>query len=97
MEQAHREVLMKEFRSRSSAGVLITTELMVHGIDAQDVSLVVNYDLPTNRENYIHRLGRFGRSGRKVVAINFVTTEEVVLLREIESSCRSILAISSLS
>jgi len=83
MEQAHREVLMEEFRSGSSR-VLITTELMACCIDVQQVSLVVNYDLPTNRENYIHRVGRSGRSGRKVVAINFVTKEEVVMLREIE-------------
>jgi ATP-dependent RNA helicase len=42
------------------------------GIDVQQVSLVINYDLPNNRENYIHRIGRSGRYGRKGVAINFV-------------------------
>ncbi|KAF9001735.1 ATP-dependent RNA helicase eIF4A [Cyathus striatus] len=47
-------------------------------------SLVINYDLPTNRENYIHRIGRGGRFGRKGVAINFVTTEDVRMLRDIE-------------
>ncbi|KAL0946437.1 hypothetical protein HGRIS_012660 [Hohenbuehelia grisea] len=83
MEQKAREVLMKEFRSGSSR-VLITTDLLARGIDVQQVSLVINYDLPTNRENYIHRIGRGGRFGRKGVAINFVTTEDVRMLREIE-------------
>ena len=83
MEQKQREVLMKEFRSGSSR-VLITTDLLARGIDVQQVSLVINYDLPTNRENYIHRIGRGGRFGRKGVAINFVTTEDVRMLRDIE-------------
>ena len=69
MEQRQREVLMKEFRSGSSR-VLITTDLLARGIDVQQVSLVINYDLPTNRENYIHRIGRSGRFGRQGVAIN---------------------------
>ncbi|THH11858.1 hypothetical protein EW145_g378 [Phellinidium pouzarii] len=59
MEMKQREVLMKEFRSGSSR-VLITTDLLARGIDVQQVSLVINYDLPTNRENYIHRIGRGG-------------------------------------
>ena len=45
---------------------------------------VINYDLPSSRENYIHRIGRGGRFGRKGVAINFVTTEDVPALRDIE-------------
>ena len=48
------------------------------------MSLVINYDLPVNRENYIHRIGRSGRFGRKGVAINFVTSQDVQLLRDIE-------------
>jgi translation initiation factor 4A len=54
MEQKDRELIMKEFRSGSSR-VLITTDLLARGIDVQQVSLVINYDLPANRENYIHR------------------------------------------
>jgi translation initiation factor 4A len=50
----------------------------------QQVSLVINYDLPTNRENYIHRIGRGGRFGRKGVAINFVTGEDVRSMKDIE-------------
>jgi superfamily II DNA/RNA helicase len=48
------------------------------------VSLVINYDLPRNLENYIHRIGRSGRFGRKGVAINFVTQEDTRALRELE-------------
>ncbi|KAK4049725.1 translation initiation factor eIF4A [Microbotryomycetes sp. JL201] len=83
MEQAQREVIMKEFRSGSSR-VLITTDLLARGIDVQQVSLVINYDLPTSRENYIHRIGRGGRFGRKGVAINFVAQEDAPALRDIE-------------
>jgi len=83
MEQGQREVIMKEFRSGSSR-VLITTDLLARGIDVQQVSLVINYDLPVSKENYIHRIGRGGRFGRKGVAINFVSSEDVAALRELE-------------
>ncbi|KAL9935536.1 hypothetical protein V8E36_005884 [Tilletia maclaganii] len=83
MDQAQREILMKEFRSGSSR-VLITTDLLARGIDVQQVSLVINYDLPTSRENYIHRIGRGGRFGRKGVAINFVASEDTRMMRDIE-------------
>lgn len=83
MTQQEREVIMREFRTGSSR-VLITTDLLARGIDVQQVSLVINYDLPVNRENYIHRIGRGGRFGRKGVAINFVTGEDVRQLRDIE-------------
>ena len=48
------------------------------------MSLVINYDLPNNRELYIHRIGRSGRFGRKGVAINFVKTDDIKILRDIE-------------
>ncbi|XP_055343554.1 uncharacterized protein LOC129591776 [Paramacrobiotus metropolitanus] len=83
MSQAEREVIMREFRSGSSR-VLITTDLLARGIDVQQVSLVINYDLPNNRENYIHRIGRGGRFGRKGCAINFVTKDDFRLLKDIE-------------
>jgi len=83
MDQKGRELIMREFRSGSSR-VLITTDLLARGIDVQQVSLVINYDLPTNRENYIHRIGRSGRFGRKGVAINFVTGDDVRNMRDIE-------------
>jgi translation initiation factor 4A len=83
MDQKERDVIMKEFRTGSSR-VLITTDLLARGIDVQQVSLVINYDLPNNRENYIHRIGRGGRFGRKGVAINFVTDDDRRTLRDIE-------------
>merc|ERR1712045_185031 len=83
MEMKDRQLIMKEFRSGSSR-VLITTDLLARGIDVQQVSLVINYDLPTNRENYIHRIGRSGRFGRKGVAINFLTNNDVQYLKDIE-------------
>eukprot|EP00037_Helgoeca_nana_P001702 m.28792 g.28792 ORF g.28792 m.28792 type:complete len:459 (-) comp12053_c0_seq1:145-1521(-) len=83
MTQQERDVIMREFRTGSSR-VLITTDLLARGIDVQQVSLVINYDLPTNRENYIHRIGRGGRFGRKGVAINFLTQDDVRTLQDIE-------------
>jgi len=83
MEQKDREMIMKEFRTGSTR-VLITTDLLARGIDVHAVSLVINYDLPINRENYIHRIGRSGRFGRKGTAINFVTNEDEAQMQEIE-------------
>lgn len=83
MDQNGRDIIMREFRSGSSR-VLITTDLLARGIDVQQVSLVINYDLPANRENYIHRIGRGGRFGRKGVAINFITQDDVRVLKDIE-------------
>jgi len=83
MNQQERDLIMREFRSGSSR-VLITTDLLARGIDVQQVSLVINYDLPANRENYIHRIGRGGRFGRKGVAINFVTSEDTRSMEDIE-------------
>jgi len=83
MAQKERDAIMAEFRGGTSR-VLITTDVWARGIDVQQVSLVINYDLPANRENYIHRIGRSGRFGRKGVAINFVTVDDVRILRDIE-------------
>ena len=74
---------MAEFRGGSSR-VLIATDVWGRGLDVQQVSLVICYDLPNNRELYIHRIGRSGRFGRKGVAINFVKNEDVRILRDIE-------------
>merc|ERR1711866_36050 len=81
MDQRERDIIMREFRTGSSR-VLITTDLLARGIDVQQVSLVINYDLPTNRENYLHRIGRSGRFGRKGVAITFVTEEDGAALQK---------------
>jgi|Transcript_24463 translation initiation factor 4A len=83
MDQKERELVMREFRSGSSR-VLISTDLLARGIDVQQVSLVINFDLPQNMENYLHRIGRSGRFGRKGVAINFVTNNDVRTMKDIE-------------
>jgi len=83
MPQKEREAIMKEFRSGASR-VLISTDVWSRGLDVPQVSLVINYDLPNNRELYIHRIGRSGRYGRKGVAINFVKSDDIRVLRDIE-------------
>lgn len=83
MEQKERDYIMNEFRTGQSR-VLIATDVWGRGLDVQQVSLVICYDLPTNRELYIHRIGRSGRFGRKGVAINFVKEEDIRILRDIE-------------
>ncbi|KAG2250937.1 hypothetical protein Bca52824_081073 [Brassica carinata] len=83
MDQNTRDIIMREFRSGSSR-VLITTDLLARGIDVQQVSLVINFDLPTQPENYLHRIGRSGRFGRKGTAINFVTRDDERMLTDIQ-------------
>jgi len=83
LDQKERDLVMREFRSGSSR-VLISTDLLARGIDVQQVSLVINFDLPQNMENYLHRIGRSGRFGRKGVAINFVTNNDVRSMKDIE-------------
>ncbi|KHG11766.1 Eukaryotic initiation factor 4A-3 [Gossypium arboreum] len=80
MPQKERDAIMAEFRDGATR-VLITTDVWARGLD---VSLVINYDLPNNRELYIHRIGRSGRFGRKGVAINFVKSDDIKILRDIE-------------
>lgn len=83
MEVAERKQRMDDFRS-GSVRVLISTDLLARGIDVQQVSLVINYELPLQRENYVHRIGRSGRYGKKGVAINLVTLEEKEVMKEME-------------
>ncbi|CDY32586.1 BnaC03g15540D [Brassica napus] len=83
MDQNTRDIIMREFRSGSSR-VLITTDLLARGIDVQQVSLVINFDLPTQPANYLHRIGRSGRFGRKGAAINFVTRDDEKMLADIQ-------------
>ena len=86
LSDIERKNVMKEFRAGSSR-ILIATDLLARGIDVQQVSLVINYDMPSGRdgrENYIHRVGRSGRFGRKGCAINFVTKKDIYIFREIE-------------
>ena len=83
MEVGERKKRMDDFRS-GTVRVLISTDLLARGIDVQQVSLVVNYELPIQRENYVHRIGRSGRYGKKGVAVNLVYGDERNTLKEIE-------------
>jgi translation initiation factor 4A len=71
LSQEERNNVVRDFRIGKTR-LLLTTDLLARGIDIQQVSLVINYDLPSNKDNYIHRIGRSGRFGRKGVAINLV-------------------------
>ena len=71
--------------------VLISTDLLARGIDVQQVSLVINYEMPIQRENYIHRIGRSGRYGKKGSAINIICGDEINAVKEIEAHYSTII------
>jgi translation initiation factor 4A len=83
MEVEEREKRVNDFRT-GKCRVLIATDLMGRGVDVQAVSIVINYELPLDRENYIHRIGRSGRYGRKGASINLVCARELRMQTEIE-------------
>ena len=83
MDQEERNTIMKKFRDGASR-VLISTDLLSRGIDIQQVSIVINYDIPNNIDSYLHRIGRSGRFGRKGTAVNFVTYYDIKKMHEIE-------------
>lgn len=83
MEVRDRMDRMTSFR-KGDTRVLISTDLLARGIDVQQVSLVINYELPTQIDNYIHRIGRSGRYGRKGTAINLLCNDDTRSMAEIE-------------
>jgi len=84
MEQKDRESNLNNFKGGKTR-ILLSTDLLSRGIDIQQLSLVINFDIPKSKETYIHRIGRSGRYGRKGVAINLITTEDVPHMKEIET------------
>lgn len=84
MGQIERTNTLKKFRS-GNFRFLISTDLLSRGIDIRKVNFVINFDLPTKKESYIHRIGRSGRFGKKGVAINFLSRSDISILREIEA------------
>lgn len=81
--QARRDRTLATFR-RGTLRVLVATDVMARGIDIEDVTLVVNFDIPEQPETYIHRIGRTARAGRRGTALSLCAPEERQLLREIE-------------
>ena len=78
-----RNEIMEQFRS-GTLRILLSSDLLARGIDIQQLSLVINFDLPREKETYIHRIGRSGRYGRKGVAINLINDREVEYMKHIE-------------
>lgn len=84
MDKHERDKVFEGFRNGGSR-VLISTDITCRGIDVQQVSLVINFDLPNNIHNYLHRIGRTGRWGRKGISINFITRRDRNLMKSIET------------
>lgn len=83
LTQSQRDMVMKKFRE-SAIDFLIATDVAARGIDVQNVSHVINYDIPQDPESYVHRIGRTGRAGREGAALTLVTPREMKHLRSIE-------------
>ena len=83
MEESERNEMYEKFKN-GSCRVLLSTDLLARGIDVQQVSIVINFDIPKNVHTYLHRIGRSGRWGRKGVGINFVTRRDFQKLKEYE-------------
>jgi superfamily II DNA/RNA helicase len=83
MEKTERNKAFTDFRSGSSR-MLISSNVTARGIDIQQVSVVINFDVPKCVHTYLHRIGRSGRWGRKGVGINFITRRDVPQLKKIE-------------
>jgi len=84
MDKVERENAFKSFRT-GAARVLISSNITARGIDIQQVSIVINFDLPRDIHTYLHRIGRSGRWGRKGTGINFITRRDIIKMKEIET------------
>jgi translation initiation factor 4A len=83
MDKSERDKSFNDFRSGISR-VMISSNVTARGIDVQQVSVVINFDLPKCVHTYLHRIGRSGRWGRKGVGINFITRRDIMQLKKIE-------------
>ena len=83
MMQSHRNRVFHDFRNGQCRN-LVSSDLFTRGIDIPSVNVVINFDFPKSAETYLHRIGRSGRFGRKGVAINFVKSDDIRILRDIE-------------
>ncbi|MFC7495427.1 MULTISPECIES: DEAD/DEAH box helicase [unclassified Nocardioides] len=85
--QVQRERTVNQLKS-AKLDILVATDVAARGLDVERISHVVNYDIPTDTESYVHRIGRTGRAGRSGDAISFVTPRERYLLKHIEKATR---------
>ncbi|GAA4668881.1 DEAD/DEAH box helicase [Nocardioides nanhaiensis] len=85
--QVQRERTVNRLKS-GKLDILVATDVAARGLDVERISHVVNYDIPTDTESYVHRIGRTGRAGRSGDAISFVTPRERYLLKHIEKATR---------
>ncbi|MCK4971590.1 MAG: DbpA RNA binding domain-containing protein, partial [Thermoplasmata archaeon] len=83
LRQTKRERVLDKFRE-SKVRILVASDVAARGLDIENTSLVVNYDIPEDPESYVHRIGRTSRMGRKGKAVTFVTSNELHLLEAIE-------------
>lgn len=83
LTQQERDEVMYEFKS-GQKDVLVATDIVARGIDIDDISMVINYDVPHDAEDYVHRIGRTARADRDGVAITFVSDKDMYLFNAIE-------------
>lgn len=84
LDQAQRDDVMFKFKS-SQIDVLVATDIVARGIDIDDIAMVINYDVPHDVEDYVHRIGRTARADREGNAITFVSEEDIYYFQHIES------------
>jgi superfamily II DNA/RNA helicase len=84
LDQDKREEVLREFRSKVIR-ILVATDVMSRGIDVKEINLVINYDVPHDAEDYVHRVGRTARVNAKGEAVTLVTQKEMYKLRKIEN------------
>jgi superfamily II DNA/RNA helicase len=84
LEQSQREEIMYEFKS-GKINILVATDIVARGIDIDDIRLVINYDVPHDSEDYVHRIGRTARANNDGVAITFVSEKEQTQFKQIEN------------
>jgi superfamily II DNA/RNA helicase len=83
MDKRHREEILAAFKA-GTYRILVSTDLTSRGIDVQQMSLVINFDIPRCKQTYLHRIGRSGRWGRIGQAINMVSPRDITYMRDIE-------------
>jgi len=83
LEQTQREHIMHEFRN-NRVNILVATDIVSRGIDIDDISLVINYDVPHDAEDYVHRIGRTARASAEGMSITFVSEAEQYKFKQIE-------------